>query len=314
VLNDEDVQRVAEAVAGSAQGDLVPISHFVSLGSHEYTFHSDTEASEPLPGQQIWTAVSRELDARWGVIVTQTCDLIRDPKDEPWIQLAPLLDLGEDEWERARTGKSLNTFALPQIPETGIAHAGVHGQISFPIEKAALLHPDLRPVTTPLDSNERLRLSAWLARRWGRHAFPDTTEDLVLGPLRSEITRRWDKPTTQPGAFVRSLLGVWATAYESAVIEVAFIMDGNKLALHQNALRDAAALDAQAASLINACEKAIGRSGHQLAVDASVYTLDEISAEDLLLPMRQVDMDLLPLNGYLADAAAETVGAAGDDV
>ncbi len=295
-----------EAVAPLAQGDLVATSHFVSLGAHESTFHPDTEECDSLPGQGTWVAVGRPIQTRWGVIVTQTCDLIRPPDEEPWIQVAPLVQLeSEDLWQRACAGKDLDFFALPEAELSEISYGAVSGQLSFPIEKAALLHPDVAVAQTPFDPAERIFLSMWLARRCGRHAFPDLTEDLVLRPMRSEISRRWSKPATQVGAFTRSLLGVWATAYEASVIDVCFIMDPNQLAANSSALPDAAALDAQAAVLIKASEKAIARSGRALRVSCSVATLDGISADELLMRMRQVDLELLPLEAYATPVGAD---------
>ncbi len=250
----------------------------------------------------MWAAIGRQIDTGWGVIVTQTCDLIRPPDGEPWVQVAPLIDLkSENAWQRARSGNALDVFSLPQPDEEiGVTHAAVHAQLSFPIEKSAFLHDEVKTVRTPLDASDRIFLSIWLARRCGRHAFPDPTEDLVLRPLRAEISRRWDKPNTQTGAFVRSLVGVWATAYESAVVEICFVMSSSKLLANQGALPGTEAIAEQVKIVAGACAKAITRAASELRIEAYATTLDSIPAETLLMRMRQVDLDLLPAAAHLA--------------
>jgi hypothetical protein len=305
VLGDADIERVRAVTVPLGQGDLISTSHFVSLGAHESTFHPDTAECDPLPGQEAWVAVGREIATRWGVVITQTCDLIRPPDEEAWIQVAPLVDLGSvDQWERACQGRDLDYFALPKASDVEIRHGAVNGQLSFPVEKAALLHDDIKVSQTPLDPAERIWLSMWLARRCGRHAFPDLTEDLVLRPLRSEIARRWSKPNTQVGAFVHSLLGVWASAYEAPVVDIYFIMDPSKLAANISALSDGAVIDRQADVLMRASQKRIAASGRGLQVTCQAATLDSVPADKLLMRMRQVDLELLPAGAHTATAEA----------
>lgn len=307
MLGDPDVERVAASVSSLTQGDLVSTSHFVALGTPESTFHADTEACEPIPGQEVWSAVGRRIETGLGVIVTQTCDLIRPPDEEPWVQIAPFIDLGdEDRWQRARSCRAMDVFSLPQVRGADVAYGAVYAQLSFPVEKASLLHTEVRSLATPLGPGERILLSLWLARRCGRHAFPDETEDLVLRPLRDEIARRWKKPDTQTGAFVRSLLGVWASAHASPVIDVCFVMAPSQLRANRKALPNSDAIDEQVRVLANVADKAITRSDRELRVKAFATTLDAIPAEDLLMRMRQVELNLLPLSAFLA---TEEVGA-----
>lgn len=308
MLGDSDVERVTASVSSLAQGDLVSTSHFVALGAPESTFYPDTEASKPIAGQGVWTAVGRPIQTGWGVIITQTCDLIRPPDEESWVQIAPLIDLkNEDRWQRARSGRALDVFSLPHVHGTDFAHSAIQAQLSFPVEKSSLMHKEVRTLATPLGPGERILLSLWLARRCGRHAFPDETEDLVLRPLRQEIARRWKKPDTQTGAFVRSLLGVWASAYTAPVIDVCFVMASSQLRANQSVLPNADAINNQVRVMTTAAARAIARSNRELRVNAFATTLDAIPAEDLLMRMRQVEVDLLPLS---ASFATEEVGAA----
>jgi hypothetical protein len=157
------------------------------------------------------------------------------------------------------------------------------------------------------DNRVHAALMAWASPAEAPTAarpFPDLTEDLVLRPLRSEIARRWSKPNTQVGAFVHSLLGVWASAYETPVVEVYFIMDPSKLAANISALSDGAVIDRQADVLMRASQKRIAASGRGLQVTCQAATLDSVPADKLLMRMRQVDLELLPAGVHTATAEA----------
>jgi hypothetical protein len=136
--------------------------------------------------------------------------------------VSPLIDIGEELWPRARDGRDQRAFSLPPID--GVEFPAIEPQVVFSVEKAALLHDGVTTIATELDPAQRFYLSLWLARRCGRHAFPDLTEDLVLKPLRREIGKRFEQ-TSQVGAFTRSLLGVWATAGEDATIDICFVLN-----------------------------------------------------------------------------------------
>lgn len=308
MLDDDAIGPITERVDALSQGDLISTTHFVALGAPEATFYPDTAASELIPRQATWAAVARPMRTRWGVILTQTCDLVRSPDEEPWIQVAPLVDLGEQgAWDRAQDGKDLCAFALPRADEINIEFPAVGGGLSFPVEKAATVAESVEVRATPFDPARRLLLSMWLTRRYGRHAFPDLTENLVLGPLRREIDRRWKKPDSQPGAFVHSLLGLWATASESSVVEICFVMSPSRLQANANALPDAVPLQQQASLLVGPAQKAIAKADVALQIKPFPATMDGVSAQDLLLRMRQVDLARLPTESY----SAETLGAAG---
>jgi hypothetical protein len=226
------------------------------------------------------------------VIVSQTCDLVESVDREPWIQVSPLMSVDEDTWRRAGNGRDGRAFALP--PVEGIPHPVVQPQVVFTVEKAAVVHADVRTISTPLDSAQRIHLSMWLARRCGRHAFPDTTEDLILRPLRREINTRYGQQS-QVGAFTRCLLGIWATAHEASEIRVCFMVNPTLLAA------DAAQVGTTEERLQGHCDlllrssvRKIAREGAAVTVTGFPRTLDRIDGHRLLFEMRQVNMELLP--------------------
>jgi hypothetical protein len=307
MLEDVDNARVEDCARDLNQGDAISTTHFPSLGVPESTFHPDTEGTELCPDQKtpVWAAPVRPINSRWGVITSQTCDLVEPPNREPWIQVSPLIDLDDEEfWERAQGGHDSRVFALP--PVAGLEYPAIEPQVNFPVEKAALLHPDVQTEATPLSPAQRILLSLWLARRCGRHAFPDLTEDYVLRPLRREIGKRYDEGS-QAGTFARSLLGVWATAAEAATIKVCFVLNPTLLRAHQAELQanTEEELVAFADQLLRRGARKIKGDSAGVQVQAMVRTLDRIDAQQLLFEMRQVDLDLLPANFFTAGEEAE---------
>jgi hypothetical protein len=306
MLSDDDLPRLRERTVALEQGDLVSTTLFPSLATPECTFHPDSEATEFCPGQgtETWAAPVRPIATGWGVIVTQTCDLVADADVEPFIQVAPLSEVGdEDVWRAAQDGRDHRIFALPPVAE--FETPAVEPQISFPVEKAALLHAAVQTVSTPLSPAQRIQLSLWLARRCGRHAFPDSTEDYALRPLRGELRKRLAQ-NSQIGAFARCLLGVWATAVEAPTIDVCFILNPTALRLQLDSLgTDEASYTGYAEQLLKSSARRIEHDGVGMQVRPMVRTLDRIDAHALLFEMRQVDMDWLPASYFLADEFAD---------
>lgn len=307
MLGDGDNARVEDCVRELNQGDVISTTHFPSLGVPESTFHPDTEGSELCPDQEtpVWAAPVRPIHSGWGVIVSQTCDLVEPPNREPWIQVSPLIELDDEElWKRAQDGHDSRVFALP--PVAGLQYPAIEPQVNFPVEKGAVLHPDVKTDATPLSPSQRILLSLWLARRCGRHAFPDPTEDYVLRPLRYEIGKRYEE-SSQAGAFARSLLGVWATAAEAATIKVCFVLNPTLLRAHQAELQATSEdeLLVFADQLLRRGARKIERDSAGIQVQAMVRTLDLIDAQQLLFEMRQVDLDLLPASFFTAGEEAE---------
>lgn len=310
MLSDEDLPRLGERTRQLEQGDLISTTLFPSLATPDFTFHPDSEGTEFCSEQrsEVWAAPVRAITTGWGVLVTQTCDLVAGADVEPFIQVAPLTEVGDKTlWAAAQDGRDHRIFALPAVGE--FETPAVEPQISFPVEKAALLHPAVETVSTPLSAMQRIHLSLWLARRCGRHAFPDSTEDYVLRPLRNELRKRLAQ-TSQIGMFARCLLGVWATAVEAPTIDVCFILNPTALRPHVDQFgTDEAAYVAYANQLLRSSARKIAHDGTGIHVRPVVRTLDRIDAHALLFEMRQVDMDWLPASYFLAD---EFVDAAAD--
>jgi hypothetical protein len=93
------------------------------------------------------------------------------------LQLMPVVELSEKEWNEALNGRRGTLFWLPAAEDLDIEFPAVDCAICFPVSKAALAHSAVKTVSTPLDPASRILLSHWLMRRVGRHAFPDELEE-----------------------------------------------------------------------------------------------------------------------------------------
>lgn len=247
----------------------------------------------------------RRTDEDKAEIVTQTCDLVRHPDRVPFLQLMPVVELDDVTWKAAHYGSRGDYFALPAITTVGLAFPAIDSQLSFPVAKAALGHADIPRTATPLDPAGRVLLSSWLMRRVGRYAFPNELERHVLSPLRAKTAKSMGK-NSMAGRFADALLGVWCSTEWAAAVSLIFIVDPNRLASQQTT-------DAETAmsELVAPIRKRLAEDGLKVQVLPTARTLDKVSAHQLFIEHRQVDMDVLPTDEFTTKASLETLAALG---
>jgi hypothetical protein len=230
-LRDDQRETLDRLRAHLHQGDLLHAEAFAVLGSPEATQLQDTQDAAEFARYRL-TAVERELaGGLWGVI-SQTCDIRRDVDVEPFLQLSPVLDLPEPEWDAARDGlASTRRFAYPH-PVAGCQHPVLDVRIVQTIEKTALVTDSVGPVDAGLDLATRLRLSTWLARRFARHAFPDEIEDAALRRLRDELAKRARQPGTPAGALLACREVILVAYGDGPTIDVLFVVRRDRVVAH----------------------------------------------------------------------------------
>ncbi len=149
------------------------------------------------------------------VLVTQTCDLVRELSVEPFVQVAGIRDLDREEWEDLRVGQfSARLYALP-AGTAGLSCPAVDIRAIATIDKRLLLDDSLPTQKPPLSEGQRQQLGTWLGRRSARVAFEDALEDAVLRPLRSNLKAVRSQQTEQgqlARAVIKLLVGVMAQA------------------------------------------------------------------------------------------------------
>jgi hypothetical protein len=115
------------------------------------------------------------------IIVTQACDLLADPADEPYVEAMPIVVLGEE--QAMPQPNSARAFALDQEKRwiVDAAHRLQLEKSLIPDEQAEQL----------LDTPIRRRLfAAWLARRAVRAAFPNDFEATVGQVIKTEMRQK----------------------------------------------------------------------------------------------------------------------------
>lgn len=222
-LDDAEQQQRLEDHCGSLrQGDLLHVGAFSVIGAPGSTLDDDTRAAAGFTDQPV-TAIERDSASGLWAVVSQTCDIRAALKKEPTLAIAELIFVEKDQWEVARDGlRARARFAYPEIA----GHPGypvLDVRTIQQIEKAALGSGDVAPFDPGLSPLFRTTLATWLARRFGRHAFPDQLEDAVLCRLRETVARHGRDRSDPRGALIDVLEGAWVR-YDDANCEVLFII------------------------------------------------------------------------------------------
>jgi hypothetical protein len=305
-LLDDEGRKRAEQVAGSLwQGDLLATSVAVTLEAPDSSLLEDAHELETIDEAGLWAPAPLEITSGWTAIVTQTCDVVRALQQVAHLQLMPVVELSEQEWNDALNGRRGTLFSLPAAADLGIEFPAVDCAICFPVSKAALAHSSVKTISTPLDPASRILLSHWLMRRVGRHAFPDELEEHVLAPLREKLGRSMGK-NSPAGFLANSLMGVWSSPEWAASVSIYFIVDENRLR--------AGGVDVDVVKateeVLAPVRKALGNASIPVQVAGSVRTLEGTSAYDLFVGHRQVDLDQLPTGGFVAGEAIAALAEA----
>jgi len=172
-------------------------------------------------------------------VISQTCDLRRDTDLEPFVQVSPILGLTEEEWRHGREGTaSTRRFAYPHALGD-VTHPVLDVRIVQTVEKTALVAETVAPMDAGLDHPTRLRLSAWLARRFARHAFPDELETVALRRLREELAKRRAQPGTPAGALLDCREAVMVSYGDGPNIDVLFVVRQDRVVTNPVFAQDA---------------------------------------------------------------------------
>jgi hypothetical protein len=126
------------------------------------------------------------------VVLSQNCDLVRDPAREPTVLIAPLVLVDRLVWnDLNRNGYSARWYAYPSAKFTGIPDGqGLAVDLAWTtsILKGSLTAPSVTAVR-PLTGPAQRAFSEWVAARTGRVPFPDAVVINVLDPCYS-VRRR----------------------------------------------------------------------------------------------------------------------------
>lgn len=141
----------------------------------------------------------KAMDAAYGVVVlSQSCDIIREVEARPYVQVAALVPATIAELQRA---------VNKEVPSRIHLNCLLDKELLIDLDVIATVHKSVVATWSRtqgcLDDHERRRVAAGFARHRQRFAFPDKFNDLIT-PVRSWIEKKRNKQSVQ-GNFVRAL-------------------------------------------------------------------------------------------------------------
>lgn len=157
-----------------------------------------------------------ESEVEGFVVITQTCDVVREAEKRPYVELAPLVEVSEADLA-AIEGLQRPAFAF--VPALAAKRLVADLDRTMTIEKSVLVAQPRQPGVTT-DAEVRAFALA-LARKRSRFAFPNTFVDLVR-LLQKRIVARYGK-TSEEGLHVSALSEIRVAASPSWSAEPAEI-------------------------------------------------------------------------------------------
>lgn len=119
------------------------------------------------------------------VLLSQDCDLVREPAAEPTVQIAPLVLIDEAHWQDLnRNGYSARRYAYPSVKFSGVPDGkGLAVDLAWTtsILKGSLAAPGVT-ASRPLTGPAQRAFTEWVAARTGRVPYADAVVTNVLDP------------------------------------------------------------------------------------------------------------------------------------
>jgi hypothetical protein len=146
------------------------------------------------------------LIAEHGIaIVSQSCDVVKSTENCPYVQVAPLVPVDENEASQILRGKRPRLVIIPGIEGKGLA---IDLDACATVQKDAIVSEN-RICGCP-DAGAQAYLGKALARHRGRFAFPDDFNDEVAAPIAEWISDKYRKQSPQ-GDLIQSIVEVRVT-------------------------------------------------------------------------------------------------------
>lgn len=152
------------------------------------------------------------------VVVTQTCDLVRDCAVRPYLEVSPLVEVPRDELHAIERGRLPKYAYIPGLIDKLLV---ADLDRTMTVEKSVVAEWD-RQVGCRSDEEAR-SFSAALARKRNRPAFPDDFNKFV-GKLQRRLTEKHGKDSDE-GAALRALREIRVLAspdWEAAACKLLF--------------------------------------------------------------------------------------------
>jgi hypothetical protein len=204
-LLDDDAKKINSALQQWRQGDIaldtgLEFLHLADL-SRPLSSASRQIASASEKAGKITRGATPILDEMRGlVMLTQTCDIVRDCRKRAFVEVAPLVRVTEDKLNDVRR---LRRPAFAYVPGTAADQLVADLDRTMTVEKA--LVADWTRISGWKTDEDLREFALALSRKRSRFAFPD---DFVAaaGPLQGRLAEKHSKKSDE-GAHLRCTKG-----------------------------------------------------------------------------------------------------------
>lgn len=270
--DSDETKRIDAALREWRQGDLA-LEEFWFVHVGDGAAPLTAAAAEASGGAQALTTEVLGL-----VVLTQTCDIVRSCVTRPYVEVAPLVRVSEDDLRQVKRGRRPAHATLPAL-EKDLLVADLDRVMT--VEKSMVASWRRTPGFTR-DADGRAFAQA-LARKRVRFAFPDDFT-LLAKKLQARLGDKHDKNTDE-GRGLRALREIRVCAspsWDAPSTEIFFWF------IRDDA--DATFEGKSWADLLKDWLKLVPATGRFTSLDGQVATLQEMTAQDY------VDSDPLDLD------------------
>ena len=274
--SEQKIEDIDESVRCWRQGDFVKGSlGFVVRFNPRFPLG-------PFEQEEPFNSDLYEQNVEGLVILTQTCDIVRESKNRPYVEVAPLVTVKD-----AERMQNIQRGAMPRYAfVSGAASQMLVADLDrvMTVEKGLLASWTQKRERGCLSDQDQRDFAEALARKRSRFAFPD---DFVswIGPLQSRITQKHGKNSYE-GECLRTLREIRVAASPSwdakSVSLMFWFIVGEYGVLNENGLQ----------RQCNEWMDGLNPAGRFLSIDYELTTLDNISAKEYLCSDR-LDLDHL---------------------
>lgn len=262
-LDADGRAQIDEALHQWRQGDCV-------LGEQWFVFRVSPDA--PLTEDAAAAAEGGVENAEGAVfgfaVLTQTCDIVRDCGERPFLEVCPLVEVDEDKLHEIERGRRPNYAYLRGVSDR---HLAADLDRVMTVEKPVVAQWER--VAGCIDDSDSRRLSLALSRKRARVAFPDDFVGFVT-PLTNRISSKHDKESEE-GRALRALREIRvraAPSWDAESVQLMFWFIRNE---------DQPTFEKQGWHvLLQAWLKRIPVRGRFGQVGGAVLTLDDLTARD----------------------------------
>jgi hypothetical protein len=260
-MEPKNIEDINKALSDWCQGDCV-------LGEQRFVYRYNPHLPLTIENQDTESDDNdlMETEVKGFVVITQTCDLVRDCQQRPFVEVAPLLTVDKERLEQIRKGRIPQYAFIP-----GVADLGLVADLDrvMTVEKSVVAN--WRRVSGSENDNTRKQIAQALARKRLRFAFPDDFHDLVK-KLQSRLQEKHGKQSLE-GEALRSLREIRVRAspdWNGEEVELMFYFIRNQ---------DETSFKGQEwDTLLEKCLTLVPRGDSFVSVDGLVVTLEDMTA------------------------------------